>query len=178
MVNRELSNSWILTCIFGCVIGSGAAMAAGFVAPSSGTLYMKCIGGNGAATSIFGTGTSQANFVPYLTGVPQSCPSTEVSIGSINAGQTVQFGMSTVWGGQTYWAFSNSTDQASTVAFNNLGGSILQQTSSSTWVMHLDDAASYTVDDDNDDILIQLRLAPPPVALSALTYATTAKPSE
>jgi hypothetical protein len=42
-----------------------------------------------------------------------------------------------------------------------MGGKIIQQTSQTTWLMHLDDAASYRIDDDDNDILIQLRLAAP-----------------
>jgi len=160
-------------------------MAAGFVAPYTGTLYISCAGGSAAATSTFGTGTSQANFVPYLTGLPQSCSTTPVSIGKVNAGQTVQFGMSTLWNGQTYWAFSGGTDTGSLVAFTDvcnslgMGGSILQQTSSSTWVMHLDDAAHYTISScEANNILIQLTLVATPPALAAQTYALSTSPSD
>jgi hypothetical protein len=139
--------------------------AAGFVAPSSGNLYIQCVGGSAGATSQFGTGTSPSNFTSYLNGLPSSCPTSEVSIGPVSAGQAVQFGMQTLWNGQTYWAFSSGSDTGSKVAFtdvcNNLGmgGNAIQQTGQNTWVMHLNDAAHYTISQcEANNILIQLRL--------------------
>jgi hypothetical protein len=141
------------------------ARAESFVAPASGALYVKCVGGSAGATSQFGTGTSQANFVPYLSSLPGSCPTSEVSIGSVRAGQTIPFGVHTVWQGIDYWAFSNGSDQASTVAFSDvynslrMGGKIIQQTGPNTWVIHVDDAAHYTVDfGKGNNLLIEVRL--------------------
>jgi uncharacterized protein (TIGR03437 family) len=139
------------------IFGSLTAHAENFVTPASGTLYISCVGGSAGAVSQFGIGTSIANFVPYLNSLPGSCPTTEVSVGSVTAGQTVQFGIHTLWGGQDYWAFSDGTDEASVVAF---GGNNVQPTGPNTWVMHLNDAAHYTVStDEANNILIQLRLA-------------------
>jgi hypothetical protein len=142
-----------------------------FIAPYSGNLYMKCTGGDSPAPTQFGTGTSTANFTAFLNGIPGSCPTAEVLIGSMTAGQAVPFAMKTTWNGQSYWAFSTATDQPSIVAFSDpdnslkMGGRIIQQTGTNTWLMHLDDAASYLGDDDDNDILIQLRMdttaAPP-----------------
>ncbi|MGA2717292.1 MAG: hypothetical protein ABSG41_29805 [Bryobacteraceae bacterium] len=77
------------------------------------------------------------------------------------------FGIKTLWQGRAYWAFSTSTDQGSVVSFSDacntlrMGGKVIQQTSSTTWLMHLNDAAHYTVSKCGaDNILIQLRLAP------------------
>jgi len=72
-----------------------AAHAESFVAPSSGTLYIQCVGGSAGAVSQFGTGTSPTTFVGYLNSLPQSCPTSEVSIGPVTAGQTVVFGIKT-----------------------------------------------------------------------------------
>lgn len=152
--------TWIVVSIgFGC-------HAQGFVAPYAGTLYLQCVGGSAGATSQFGVGTTSSNFVPYLKGLPSSCPTAEVQVGAVSAGQAIQFGISTSWEGQTYWAFSSGTDQGSRVAFSDvcnslgMGGSILQQTSSATWVMHLNDAAHYTISQcEANNILIQVRLA-------------------
>jgi hypothetical protein len=96
------------------------AQAEGFVAPYTGYLYMQCLSGSASATSQFGTGTSPADFVAYLSGLPSSCPSVEVLVGAVNVGQTVQFGISTFWNGQNYWAFSGGTDQPSVVAFTDV----------------------------------------------------------
>lgn len=138
-----------------------------FIVPSSGSLYARCVGGIAGATSVFGIGTSATNFVPTLTGLPALCTGTEVLVGSVIAGQVMQFGISTVWTGQTWWAFSGGSDQASLVSFtdvcNTLGlnGSVYQQTGPATWVMHLSDAAHYTYDIcDANNILIQLRIGP------------------
>lgn len=145
---------------------SADAHAESFVAPVSGTLYISCVGGSAGAVSQFGTGTSSANFVPYLSSLPESCPTAQVSLGAVTAGQTVPFGIETQWGGQTYWAFSTGTDEASIVSFtdvNNslgMGGNIIQQTGTNTWVMHLNDAAHYTISQDEaNNILIQLQIS-------------------
>ncbi len=139
-------------------------LAESFVAPYSGTLYIRCIGGSAGATSDFGTGTNLSDWTPYLRNLPPSCPTTEIQIGNVTAGQVVPFAMRTQWLGKEYWAFSTAQDQASTTAFSDTdnslkwGGKIIEQTDPDTWVMHLDDAASYTVDDNDADFLIQIRL--------------------
>jgi hypothetical protein len=146
-----------------------------FIAPFSGNLYIKCVGGDSPAPSQFGTGTSPANFTPYLTGLPANpSPSGEVFVRSVNSGETVVFGISTVWGGETKWAFSNGTDPARADAFSDLdnslhlGGRIMEQTGPNTWVMHLDDA--FSSDDDDNDLLIEVRLvATQPVGPPALS---------
>ena len=137
-----------------------------FVMPVSGQLYLQQKGGSAGAVTTFGLGTSPANFVPYYTGLPNDPnPTGEVSVGSFTAGTTIHFGMFTQLGSETGWAFSNGTDQASIVAFTDvddslgMGGSIIQQTSANTWLLHLDDALSYLFDDDDNDVLIQLRVA-------------------
>jgi uncharacterized protein (TIGR03437 family) len=155
-----------LLCSFG-------AQAENFVPTVSGTLYISCVGGSAGAVSQFGTGTSTANFVPYLNSLPGSCPTAEVSIGAVSAGQPVQFGIETQWSGQTYWAFSDGTDEASIVSFE---GNNIQQTGENTWVMHLNDAAHYTISTgEANNILIQLRLAatgPAPPQIGGGTCST------
>jgi hypothetical protein len=165
-IKMQISNFLPLT-LAGCVYFVNCAHAESFVAPSSGTLYVECIGGSAGATSQFGTGTSPSSFVALLSGLPQSCPTSEVVEGAVVAGQTVPFAIYTFWNGQYYWAFSTSTDQASYVAFTDvndslgMGGNIIQQTSATTWIMHLNDAAHYTISTaEANNILIQLRLAP------------------
>jgi uncharacterized protein (TIGR03437 family) len=157
-----------------------------FVAPFSGNLYLKCTGGSAGATNLFGTGTSPATFKAYLSNLPGSCPTGEVLVGQVMGGQTVPFGIETLWGGQTYWAFSSSTDQGSIVSFSDvcntlgMGGRIIQQTSATTWLMHLNDAAHYTIDRcAADNILIQIRLdgsgaigAPVLVVQNSLSFTT------
>ncbi len=135
--------------------------------PFSGNLYFKQMGGEAAATTTFGMGTSPGNFVPYYHGLPNSPdPTGEVLAGSFSAGTTIHLGMFTEFAGESVWAFSAANDQASLVAFTDIdnslgmGGSILQQTGPDTWLLHLDDAVSYLYDDDDNDVLMQLRVAP------------------
>jgi hypothetical protein len=160
--NRRIRRLFVLA-----FLSSFGAHAENFVAPASGTLYISCVGGSAGALSQFGTGTSTANFVPYLNSLPRSCPTAEVSVGAVTAGQTVPFGIHTVWDGREYWAFSTGTDEASIVSFTDvynslaMAGKILQPTGPNTWVMHLNDAAHYTFSQtEANNILIQLRLSP------------------
>jgi hypothetical protein len=144
---------------------SADARAESFVASASGTLYIKCVGGSAGAVSQFGTGNTITNFAPLLSSLPQTCPTAEVPIGSVRVGQAIPFGIHTVWQGTDYWAFSTGHDQPSIAAFSDvydslkMNGKIIQQTGPNTWVMHLDDAAHYTVGLDlANNILIQVRL--------------------
>lgn len=139
--------------------------AESFVAPQAGTLYVKCVGGKAGAVSQFGTGTAASNFTPLLGSLPQSCPTAEVSAGHVSAGQKVPFGIHTVWQGMDYFAFSTANDQPSVVAFSDvygtlqMGGKIIQPSGENTWIMHLSDAAHYTVAlDMADNIVLQIRL--------------------
>lgn len=168
-ITKECCQQFVHVLLFATLLGSISldAHAEVFVAPASGTLYIQCVGGSAGATSQFGTGASIATFVPSLFSLPQSCPTSEVSIGSVTAGQTVPFGIHTVWEGQDYYSFSTGTDEASYVSFtdvNNslgMGGNIIQQSSTNTWVMHLNDAAHYTISTaEANNILIQLRIVP------------------
>jgi hypothetical protein len=142
-----------------------------FVTPLSGDLFLTPMGGDGAGVTTFGLGISPGNFVAYFAGLPSSPnPSGPLLVGFFPAGTSINFGENTLFGGNSYWAFSNGTDQASIVAFTDvdnslgMGGSVVQQTSANTWLLHLDDAASYLIDDDDNDVLIGLRIGPGVVA--------------
>ena len=184
--NQKNSPSVMLSRIYGLVgfasllLFANVVDAESFTAPYSGNLYLQCVGGSAGATSQFGIGNSQANFVAYLNGLPSACPDAEVLVGPVAAGQTVEFGISTLWIGQTYWAFSGNTDEASTVSFtdvcNSLGmnGKIIQQTSPTTWVVHLNDAAHYTISQcEANNILVQIRLSSIACSLQSLSGAYT-----
>jgi hypothetical protein len=141
------------------------ALAESFIAPAAGTLYVKCVGGQAGAVSQFGVGTAASNFTPLLSSLPQSCPTAEVAVGHVVAGQKVPFGIHTVWQGADYFAFSTANDEPSITAFSDvynylrMGGKVIQQTVANTWIMHLSDAAHYTVSlDMADNIVIQIRL--------------------
>jgi len=155
---------FLLCGLAGSLVSPSPAFAESFVAPYSGTLYLRCIGGSAGATSEFGTGTSPADWTSYLRNLPPASPTSEIRIGNVTAGELVPFAMRTKWLGKEYWAFSTADDQASATAFSDtdnslmMGGNIIEQTAPNTWVMHLDDAASYTVDDNDADFLIEIRL--------------------
>jgi uncharacterized protein (TIGR03437 family) len=192
----RLRDPFLLICsLAACIQPVKAGASGNFIAPFSGTMYVECVGGSAGAQSQFGTGTTPANFVPLLTGLPSSCPDAEVPVGSVTMGQTVQFAMSTFWQGQPYWTFSNASDQASLSSFTDvcnvlgLGGSVYQPTSDSTWVMHLLDAAHYSSGysiclgsgfqpgQGDSNILIRLRIARPPLTfVSAATFEPIAAP--
>ena len=138
-----------------------------FVMPFNGTLYLQQKGGEAGASTEFGLGTSPNNFVKYYSGLPNNPdPVGEVLVGSFTKGTIINFGMFTEFGSATGWAFSSGTDRASVVAFSDvddslhMGGGIMQQTSSTTWLLHLDDALSYQFDDDDNDVLMQVRVVP------------------
>jgi hypothetical protein len=138
-----------------------------FVMPFSGDVYLLQMGGNAAATTTFGVGTSPDDFTPYYTGLPNNPdPTGEVFIGHFTQGTTLNFGMYTTYGEQEGWAFSVDNDLASVISFSdpddnlNMNGSIIKQTGEYTWLMYLDDALSYLYDDDDDDVLMQIRIAP------------------
>jgi hypothetical protein len=147
----------------------GTAKGDEFTMPITGDLYLQQMRGEAGGVTSFGLGTSPANFVPFYTGLPNSPnPSGEVLAGLFNSGTTIHFGEFTVFGSLSGFAFSNGTDQASIVAFTDvdnslgMGGSIIQRTGPQTWLLHLDDAQSYLFDDDDNDVLMQLRVAPVP----------------
>lgn len=142
-----------------------------FVMPTSGYLSLQFIGGEAGGVTTFGLGTSPSDFVAFFTGLPNN-PSTLTALnaGFFTAGTTIHMGMFTTFNGDSGWAFSNGTDLAAIVAFSDvdnslgLGGSIIQQTGPNTWVLHLDDALSYKYDDDDNDVLIRLRITSKPVS--------------
>lgn len=140
-----------------------------FVMPFGGYLSIQPVGGEAGGVSAFGLGTSPSDFHAYFTGLPNTPSTTDaVNVGFFAAGTVIHMGMFTTSSGSS-WAFSNETDQASIVAFSDtdnslgLGGSIIRQTGSSTWVLNLDDAQSYLVDDDDNDVLIRLQVTSQPI---------------
>ena len=140
-----------------------------FVMPYNATMYLQQEEGFAAATTEFGAGTWPTNFVEYYSGLPNNPdPTGQVLVGSFDAGTIVNVGMYTVYGDLNGWSFSNqvSSNQPSLISFADLGNtlglnhSITQQTSSTTWVLWLDDALSYLYDDDNNDVIMEIILVP------------------
>jgi tetratricopeptide (TPR) repeat protein len=138
-----------------------------FIVPYDAMLSLAPVGGSGGAVTEFGLGTSEARHTPIFTGLPADPePNREVRIGFVAAGSELQFYEKTDWNG-IRWAFSHDTkSDAARVAFydrdNSLGreGSAIEKTGPSTWLLHLDDAASVDIDDNDADVLIEIRLVP------------------
>ncbi|HVI11234.1 MAG TPA: Ig-like domain-containing protein [Candidatus Binatia bacterium] len=138
-----------------------------FVMPYNATMYLQQEGGSAAGTTEFGIGTWPTNFVQDYSGLPNDPnPTGQVLVGSFDAGTIVNVGMYTTFGSQVGWAFSDEvgTNQAALISFADLSNelglnhSITQQTSSSTWLLWLDDAVSYLYDDDNNDVMMEIIL--------------------
>ena len=145
--------------------GAPAATAGFFVLPYDAEVFLQPAGGEAAATTEFGYLTPTGNLVPLFEGLPNMPnPDHAVDLGFFTGGTGLDFYEKTEFGGMTYFAYSNAHDQASLVAFTDIdnslgmGGSVIQQTGTSTWLFHLDDAASYLFDDDDNDVHIQLQL--------------------
>jgi len=68
--------------------------------------------------------------------------------------------------GHTVRQPTTGSTRAPVVAFSDvdnslgMGGKILQKISPTIWLLHLDDAMSYLVDDDENDVLMQIRIVP------------------
>jgi tetratricopeptide (TPR) repeat protein len=143
-----------------------------FIVPYDAMLSLTPVGGSAGAVTEFGLGTSEAKHIPMFTGLPADPqPDREVKVGFVAAGSELHFYEKTDWNG-IRWAFSHDTkSEAARVAFhdrdNSLGrdGSAIEKTGPSTWLLHLDDAASVDIDDNDGDVLIEIRLVPakPPV---------------
>jgi hypothetical protein len=148
--------------------GSGGSTTNSFILPYTADVLLTPIGGSAGAVSEFGLGTSQSNAEPLFTGLPDAYSNYgPTDIGTYAAGAPLNVYIKTVFGGETYYAYSDdTTDPSSRTAFMDLdnslglGGSIYEKVNSTTYVMHLDDAASYLYDDNDSDLLIRITLVP------------------
>jgi hypothetical protein len=156
-----------LAAVLATLLFCSHAWADFFVVEYHALVYLKPAGGSAGAITEFGMGTSMENRVPLFRGLPNSPdPDQEIFVGLVRAGTVLHFYQKTEWNSATHWAFSNGDDEASLIAFydgdNSLGygGSAVERTGRNTWLFHLDDAASLLHDDDDNDVLIQIRLVP------------------
>jgi hypothetical protein len=145
-----------------------------FVIPYECTLFLKPMGGEAHPDgfTIFGLGTSYDNFIQIFAGQDIDLkPNYEIAIGNFNTGDIVYFAMYSEFWSESAWAFSNDTvNPPSVTAFTDIdnslgfGGKVIEQTGPETWLMHLDNAMSYKYDDDDNDILMQIRIIPEPAS--------------
>jgi hypothetical protein len=133
-----------------------------FIIPYNAVLYMAPVQGGRGDSTEFGIVASQGDFLPIFTGLPgRPNPAGEVLVGPVTRGSRLRVYLEK----NNVWVFSDtaSSDQTSESFWdrdNSLGGagSIIEKTGDATWVLHLDDVGS--TDDDDKDILIQIRLGP------------------
>jgi hypothetical protein len=133
-----------------------------FIIPYDATLYLAPVKGYGGATTELGIVTSLGDFLPIFTGLPgRPNPAKEVEIGPVSRWSKLRIYLKR----NGEWVFSDAASSPlSRECFwdrdYSLGGrgSIIEKTSASTWLLHLDDIDS--TDDDDGDILIQIRLRP------------------
>lgn len=151
------------------------------VLPQSGTLSFEVLEGHGA-TSVqeFGIGTPsvtstlverQVLFQVQLSdeNIDSIIPSAIVDAGYFSAGTDLDFYERSDYQGIS-WAFSSHlqgeptfadlevfTDRNGSLGFD---GSAIQQLSPTSWLFHIDDAAS--IDDDDNELVLRVTLAPVP----------------
>ena len=131
-----------------------------FVIPYNAILYIAPVEGHRGDATEFGIVTSQSDVLPIFTGLPsRPNPAVEVEVGPVAAGSKLRIYLKK----NGSWAFSDAApsrqgDESFSDRDNSLGGrgSIIERTGQATWVLHLDDIGS--IDDDDEDILIQIRL--------------------
>jgi Tfp pilus assembly protein PilF len=140
-----------------------------FTVPYDAVLFVTAAGGQAGAVSEFGLGTSEAHHTALLKGLPsQPEPDRTANAGFVAKGTELHFYVKTEWGGKDHRAFSDDREsEPGRYAFGDpddslgMNGSILEKTGPKTWLLHMDDEASYTLRSDNDeDILVEIRLEP------------------
>ncbi len=138
----------------------------GLVVPYDCIVYLYPVGGRALAITEIGLGTSESDFESVFSGLPnRPSPASEIRVGRYKKGRQIPLCLRTEWLGNTHYAFCNRSDDPSKIAFEDsdnslgLGGHIIEKgEGSSTWTMHMDDAASFLVDDSDNDVIIRIRL--------------------
>lgn len=163
-----------------CFIFMGATItpAAFLTTTNAGYLIFEALdeGGRGA-TSVqeFGLGTPENQtliFTIYLKDerIDFVTPSPIVNMGFFPGGSNLEFYNKSIFEG-TYWGFSSRLNTANETAsdvsvftdpnnYLGLGGSIIEIVATDHWILHLDDAASYIYGDDNNELVIRVRVEP------------------
>ena len=133
-----------------------------FLIPYNGTLFLAPMGGFGGNPTELGILTSQGDILPIFSGLPnRPNPAREVEVGPVAKGAKLRIYLRK----NDTWTFSDAassplTRECFSDRDNSLGGggTIIEKTSGSTWILHLDDVDS--TDDDDEDIRIRIRLGP------------------
>jgi hypothetical protein len=159
---------------------SASAQASLITLPWAGEVLITFEGGSAGAWTDFGVGTRSAPGPMIFSGIPNSLtPPVTVSLGVMPAGTELDFWEATSWGGVEY-AYSSDlatppAPRSSLVAFADTanilgyGGSCVEVLGAADWRLHLDDAASYMVDDDNNDNIIRVSVSSVPDTAGSLS---------
>ncbi len=137
----------------------------GLVAPFNCTVFLRPVGGSAGATSELGLGTTPEDFQPLISDLPKRITGEVVELGGFQQGTVIPLAIKTQWGGDSY-AFFGREDQGSLGAFTDTDGSLealgkqVVEPIGERFLMHLDDAASFQIDDNDQDLLIELWFEP------------------
>lgn len=167
------------------LVGFAPANASLITTSASGNLMFEYLGGEaGASIQEFGLGTpavgssvGDRNTVFVIDYHNPPAPLPLVNKGYFWSGSQLDFYNLSDWNGDLY-AFSSglmsAPTQADIAAFTDtdnslhLGGSVVESVGDNQWILHLDDAWSYLVDDDDNEIIIKVWIdqsAEPPVSV-------------
>jgi len=157
------------------------ASAALLVTTTGGNLILQALSGQGdTSNQEFGIGTPAITTLPserqvvftlhlYRDRLDTVTPSATVNMGYFPAGSALDFYQISDYYG-SFWAFSSHAGSARTpsdiAVFSDpdnslgLGGSVVQVLGIDDWVLHLDDAASFGYDDDDNELLIRVFVDP------------------
>jgi hypothetical protein len=157
------------------VISPTVAAAALITTTTSGDLVIEAGGGlGGGSDQEFGLDVADSLiyvFTMHLPGATNVTPSPIVNMGYVEAGTGLDFYNYSSWGGG-YQAYSKNIGTPAETASDRatfldtdfslgLGGSIVEVVADNHWILHMDDAASFMVDDDDNELVITVRIIPP-----------------
>ncbi len=174
-MNRLVLKTLLSLCAWACL--SSSAFAGGFIVTNtSGNLVVELISSNGGdSIQEFGIGTTISDRVPIflltLSGgnIASAVPSSIVDMGFIPSGSELHFYNISSWYGPQYAFSSNlsglpsNSDKVVFLDVDNslgLGGGVIEYLGVDHWMFHLDDAGSWDVDDDDNEMVVRLRINP------------------
>jgi len=136
----------------------------GFVMPYRATVFLTPLRSECGGPNDLGVGTGEDDCRIVLRELPKRPePPGEVEIGDYEKGDVIPFCITSSWRGESFWASTSEDSYASRAAFQDTDGSLggesaVEQFGPERWLMRLDGANTYKYDDDDNDVLILLRL--------------------
>ncbi|MER2540011.1 MAG: hypothetical protein ABTQ26_12290 [Azonexus sp.] len=159
------------------VMSGGAAYASLITTTAPGDLMFEYLGGEAGPSLLeFGIGTPESsssladrNMVFVIDYYRSPTPQPIVNNGYFGSGSQLDFYNLSNYNGNLF-SFSSrllssprNSDLATFTDTDNslrLGGSVVESIGSNMWILHLDDAWSYMYDDDDNEMLIKVWIAP------------------